>query len=145
MPKLITRCISEDYQTVTDNHDDSDRGEIDISALKDALVYGSYIMPHSSDPNSPHRPAMGVVLAGKTRPTFFYASDYQGGYSLEPADTGEFDSDDIVNMVVGKMTMQEVRDKKAASDKSMSRTIKFVLGSILLVILYYIAAPLFGW
>lgn len=145
MPKLITRCLSADYQTVTDNHDDNDRGELDLSQLAEALHYGSYILPHSSNPNSPHRPAMGVFISGQTRPTFFYASDFQGAFSLQADSNGEFEADDIIDLVEGRVTIEEVRAKKAASGKRMGRGVKIVLGSMLFVLVYLFAVSFRGW
>lgn len=145
MPKLITRCLSEDYQTVIDNHDDDNRGELDLSDLSDALFSASLIMPHSADPDSPHRPAVGVIVAGELRPTFFYISDYQGSFSLESADTGVFEVEDIINLVLGKTTIQEVQNNKVTSVKSMKRGVYITFGFILLVILYFTAATIFEW
>lgn len=71
MPRLFTRCISQDYKTVIDNQDVIDRGEMDVSDLEEVLHEASYLTPHSSDPDSPYRPAIGVVLTNEHRPTFF--------------------------------------------------------------------------
>ena len=144
MPHLITRCLSEDYQTVTNNHDDNDRGHLDISRFGEALHYASYIMPHSSDPDSPHRPAMGVVIPEQAGHTFFYASDYQGSYSLNADNHGNFQVDDIVDLVEGRASIEEIQNKKVSSNKRMDRTIKLILGSVLLVIVYMFTASFRG-
>jgi len=145
MPKLITRCLSEDYQSVTENHDDNDRGDIGLQSFTEALHYASYIMPHSSDPESPHRPAVGVMIEGKLRPTFFYISDYQGHFSLTPDGNDQFNADDILKMVTGQASIESAQTEKIESDRTMGRNIKLVLGSVLLVVLYFTAAQFFGW
>ena len=144
MPKLITRCLSEDYETVTENHDDMDRGELDSDKFSNALHFASYTMPINADPNSPHRPAVGVIISGQVRPTFFYASDYQGGFSLGPNDRNEFKADDIIDLVNGDKSIEEIRENNIVSDKKMTRGVYAVLGFILLIILYFLAAPHFG-
>lgn len=144
MPKLITRCLSQDYQTVTDNHDDNDRGDLDLEAFTEALVYASYIMPYSDDAESPHRPAVGVMIEGKLRPTFFYTSDYQGHFSLTPEDYGQFNADDILKLVTGQASIDSIQTAKAESSRKMGRNLKIVLGFILLIALYLGAAPFFG-
>lgn len=145
MVRLLTRCISEDYQKVTDNHEVIDRGELGLSDLQDALHNASYMMPHSSDPESPHRPAVGVVLANELTPTFFYASDYQGSFSLKPVDSSDFQVIDILNLIQGQITVKEVQENKIASAKSFTRGTYLVLGTIFLIVLYFACAPIFGW
>jgi len=145
MPRLLTRCISEDYQTVIDTQDVIDRGELDLSDLETVLHSASYMMPHSADPESPYRPAIGVMLANEDKPAFFYASDYQGSFSLKPDNSCGFSVDDILGMVQGETTVEDVQANKIALDNRFSRGVYIALGSILLVLLYFACAPIFGW
>ena len=138
MHRLITRCLSDDYQTVTDNHDDNDRGELELDALVEALHHVSYIMPFSADPESPHRPAIGVQIAEKDQQTFFYNSDFQGNFCLNPADKREFSVDNILDLIAGKTTIEQVKRDNISYGKKVNRSVYIVLGAILLVLLYFI-------
>jgi len=145
MPKLLTKCVSKDYRSAIDNHDLIDRGELSPDDFYSALFETSYAMPHASDPKSPYRPLIRVMLAKDLTPTDFYVSDYQGHFGLEPNDKNDFNVDDIIDLVNGDKTIDEIRANKVASNNKISRGIYIVLGSILLALLYFTAAPFLDW
>lgn len=140
MPKLITRCLSQDYQTVIDDHDYNDRGELDFTSFRDALNCASIIMPYESDPESPHRPEVGVILPEQEQPTFFYTSDYQGSFSLNADSDAQFNTEDIIDLVEGRASIEELRAKKFSSGQRINIGVKIILGSLLLLLIYFLAA-----
>jgi len=138
MPKLITRCLSSDYQTVIDDHADNDRGELASQEFVKALHSASYIMPHSSDPESSYRPAVGLYLAEDTQPTFFYVTDYQGSFGLDAKSSAQtqFDVDDLVDLTDGNATIAEIQSQNAVQQKRLSAGIKITFALALLIVLY---------
>jgi len=141
MPRLITRCLFEDYESATENHDDYDRGDLSVDDYAKALHFASYAMPVAADPSSPHRPAVGVFLTGRVEPTLFYVSDYQGGFSLEATDRNEFSVEDIIDLINGVKTVDEIRESKIIADKKLTRGLYAFFGVILLIILYFFISP----
>jgi len=126
MPRLITRCLSEDYLSATDNNSDHDRGELSDGDFNLAIFNSSYAMPLAHDPASPYRPAVGINLAGTHAIRYFYASDYQGSFSLDPTENNEFNADDL----------------NASDEKKFKKVAKIIGGVFALVLLYFAATTL---
>ena len=137
MPKLITRCLSEDYQFAIDDHSDRDRGNLSIEDFCEALHSVSYAMPHSHDPESSHRPSVGVIVAGASSPTFFYVTSYQGEFGLSPNYNSEFNSDDLIDVVNGDKTIEELRIDKTTTTKKVKLLAYLLVGFIGLGVIYY--------
>ena len=138
MPKLITRCLSVDYKNATDNHEEHDRGELSLDEFYSALHDASYAMPVGAEPDSPHRPAVGVNIAGSIDPQFFNVSDYQGGFDLEPAVKNIYNVDDIISIVSGDKTINEIRSDKVVSNKNIKRGVYIFLTILILTSIVFL-------